>query len=236
MIGTVMVTGANRGIGLEFVRQYAEQGWRVLACCRHPGASDDLQTITTDREVQIYTLDVSNFEAIDELADRLRAEPVDVLINNAGVFGPKVFADDDPRQTFGHMDYEIWEQVLRTNLMAPLKMVESFLEHVRIGQQKKIVNLSSSVASIAETATGIYSYRSSKTGLNVIMATLANEVRDQGISVGIYCPGWVQTRMGGPQASVTPTDSVAGLRARIDELNPDNSGRFLRYNGEVIPW
>ncbi len=235
-MSTLLVTGANRGIGLELVRQYASDNQRVIACCRNPDDAAELTALAQVHEVTIQPLDVANFEAIDALVKAWDHGPIDILINNAGIFGPKVQAENDWRQSFGHMDYDVWAEVLRTNLMAPLKMAEAFAALVAASEHKKIVTISSAVSSIAETETGIYAYRTSKSAVNMAMATLANELRGQGIAVGLFCPGWVKTRMGGEGASVTPRQSIAGLRQRIEELNADQSPRLIRYNGDVIPW
>jgi NAD(P)-dependent dehydrogenase (short-subunit alcohol dehydrogenase family) len=233
---TVLVTGANRGLGLELVRQYAGHDHRVIAACRNPDEAAELNALSQVRDVIVEPLDVTDFEAIDALAANWAYGPIDILINNAGIFGPKAQAENDWRQSFGHMDYDIWNEVIRTNLMAPLKMAEAFVTQVAASDLKKIVTLSSAVSSIAETETGIYAYRTSKAGLNMAMATLANELQGQEIAVAIFCPGWVRTSMGGTDASVTPRDSVAGLRQRIAELDCEQLPQLVRYNGDLIPW
>lgn len=233
---TVLITGANRGIGLELVRQYAAADWRVLATCRQPRSAGELVALAATHNVIVQALDVTDFAAIDALALQWQDTAIDVLVNNAGVFGPKAGADKDLRQSFGHMDYDIWSDVLRINLMAPVKMAESFLNQLLASKQKKIVTISSTEGSIASARPGAYAYRTSKTALNMAMASLAAELREQGVAVGMYCPGWVKTRLGGKDAHLTPAESVAGLRALISDLRLENSGRFLRYNGELIPW
>lgn len=234
---TVLVTGANRGLGLEFARQYTADGWEVIACCRHPQGAPALHELAADTgRLRIEALDVQDREAIDALALRLAGKPIDVLLNNAGLFGPKARAERDPRQSFGHFDYALWQQLLEVNLFAPMKMAEALLDNVALGSRKRIVVISSALASIAGTEPGNYFYRSSKTAVNMAMATLATELRGQGISVGIFCPGWVATDMGGPDASLQPAESVAGLRRLIDELGPADSGCFRRFDGVTIPW
>jgi NAD(P)-dependent dehydrogenase (short-subunit alcohol dehydrogenase family) len=233
---TVLITGANRGLGLEMVRQYAADNYQVIACCRDPDGSTELAALAQVRPITIECLDVADFDAIDALANDWAHGPIDILINNAGIFGPKAQAENDWRQSFGHMDYDIWAEVLRTNLMAPVKMAEAFASQVAASELKKIVTLSSAVSAIADTETGLYAYRTSKSAVNMAMATLANELRGQGIAVAVFCPGWVKTSMGGDGASVTPRQSIAGLRQRFDELNLEQSPQLTRYNGEVIPW
>ncbi len=236
-MSTVLVTGASRGLGLEFVRQYAADGWQVLACCRQPEAAGELSALARESDsVRLFALDVTDFAAIDALARRLAGEPIDVLINNAGQFGPKVSEHNDLRQTFGHIDYDVWQDLIRINTFAPIKMAEAFIDHIAASEQKKIASLSTIMSSIAEAAGGYYAYGSSKAALNRAMASLARDVADRGISVAVFCPGWVKTDMGGPMASLTPAQSIAGLRRRIAEMTLENSGTFHQYDGKVLPW
>ncbi|MEM7504497.1 MAG: SDR family oxidoreductase [Pseudomonadota bacterium] len=235
-MGTVLITGANRGLGLEFVRQYSDEEWRVIAVCRSETDIGALRGLQAERRIDIEIVDVADFTAVDALAKKYAGEPIDVLINNAGIFGPKALADSDLRQSFGHMDYDIWENILRINTLAPYKLVEAFYENLRSGTEKKVVNLSSTVASISQQEGGLYAYRSSKTALNSVTVALAKDLAESGIAVAALCPGWVNTRMGGEAAPLGPTDSVAGMRKLIEAMNLDNTGQFTRYNGESIPW
>ena len=233
----VLVTGASRGIGLEFVRQYAELGWSVHACCRNPGSARQLQSLASARStVRVHVLDVSDLGAIDELASELRGQPIDVLINNAGLYGPRPGIDDDPGQLFGHMDYAKWKQLIAVNTLAPFKMAEAFIDNVAGSEQKKIVALTSRMASIAETSGGFHSYRTTKAALDMAMASLAKDLAPRGVLIGLYSPGWVRTDMGGSKAPLAVEDSVRGLRQRIDELTAANSGAFLSYDGKPLPW
>jgi len=234
---TVFVTGANRGLGLEFVRQYLSDGWHVIATCRNPVGATVLHTLQKKYvELQVLPLDVGDFAAIDRLASDLNDQAIDVLINNAGLFGPKRQADGDLGQSLGHIDYEVWSELLRVNTQAPLKLAEALLSNVAAGTHKKIVTISSRIGSIDETDTGLYAYRSSKAAVNMAMATLANDVRDKGITVITFSPGWVKTDMGGPTASLDAADSIARLRELIARHTLADSGVFLDYSGEVIPW
>ena len=236
-MATVLITGANRGLGLEFVRQYEGDGWDVIACCREPADADRLHAIADEAgRVRIEALDVSDPAAIDALAAKLDGIAIDVLLNNAGVFGPRVQAEHDWRQCFGHFDYDIWQRVLAVNLLAPMKLSEAFVTHLAASEQRRIVVISSALASIAATEPGNYFYRTSKAAVNMAMATLALDLKPQGISVGIFCPGWVATDMGGRGATLKAADSVASLRQLISRLSPDNSGTFTRYNGEQLSW
>ena len=234
---TVLVTGASRGIGLEFVRQYCADGWSVLACCRTPERADGLRDLASRHaQLQIHALDVSDFAAIDTLAVRLRGTAIDVLLNNAGLYGPKPGAEHDPRQEFGHMDYALWGRLFSVNTQAPFKMAEAFIEHVAASEQRKIVAISTGMASISDAGGGFYAYRTTKAALNMAMVALANDLRGRRVRVGLLCPGWVRTDMGGPNAPLSVEESVRGLRARVAELDDARSGQFLSHKGSRKPW
>lgn len=231
---TVLITGANRGLGLEFTRQYAADGWRVLACCRSSKDAPELTAIPGN--VTIHDLDVGDFAAIERLAKELTGTPIDVLLNNAGYFGPKPKADNNPAQVFGHLDYDVWQQVIRINTFAPMKMAEAFVDHVAASAQKKIVTISSTEGSIAKTQGGIYAYKTSKAAVNMAMRNLSFDVKPRGIVTASFCPGWVKTRMGGATAPLEPVESIAGVRRVIDGLTLETTGQFWLYNGETVQW
>lgn len=234
---TVLVTGANRGIGLEFVRQYAADGWAVIACCRAPESAAQLQALAAAQPaVAIERLDVTDPETIATLANRYRDRPIDVLINNAGMLGALPLRENLYRQHFGRVDYELWTKILRVNTFGPVRMAEAFVEHVATSRQKKLVAISSTVGSIADSRRVAFAYTTSKTALNKAMTLIAQELRPREISVGIFCPGYVKTRMNLGGATVEVADSVSGLRRLIAELNLADSGTFRRYNGEPIAW
>ncbi len=236
-MATVLITGTNRGLGLEFVRQYLDAGWHVIATCRDPRAARDLRQLGGAHvSLDIHGLDVVDFAAIDALAANLHGVPIDVLINNAGVIGPQRRADGDFRQSFGQIDYDILDAVLRVNTMAPLKIAEAFCEHVASSEQKKIVTISSTLGSIAEGEPGHYAYRISKAAVNMAMATVARELEAAGVIVTLLNPGWVRTDMGGDAAPLDAGESVRSLRKLIAKLTPDDSGAFIDYDGRRIPW
>jgi len=233
---TVLVTGGNRGIGLEFCRQYLADGWRVIATARNPSSAGELQALTGPGELLIEALDITDHEQINELAARYAGQPIDVLLNNAGIIGPIPVPEHIGLQHFGSMDYDLWTQVLRTNTFAPVKLAEALVENVAASQHKKIVALSSTVGSLVERDTPAFAYATSKTALNKAMRLLSSVLRERGISVGIFCPGYVQTRMDFGTADVKPVDSVTGLRELIETLSLDTTGTYRRYNGETIAW
>ncbi len=235
---TVFITGANRGIGLELVRQYVAAGDDVHACCRRPGGAAELKSLEkAHRErVHVHALDVTRTEAIQRLAGALAEKPIDILINNAGVFGPKANVEKDPRQSLGHIDEEIMAKVIRINAIAPVVVAQAFTEHVARSGVRKMVAISSAMGSISQTGEGHYAYRMSKAALNMAMATLAKDLRPRGVQVLVLCPGWVQTDMGGSQAPYTVETSVTGLRRLIDEAAPSNVTGFRMFDGAPIPW
>lgn len=234
---TALVTGSNRGLGFEFVRQYLEAGWDVIATCRNPGSADGLRQLgERHAALEVLALDVGDFDAVDRLAAKLRSRSIDLLINNAGVFGPKRGADGDYRQSLGQIDYDIMADVMRINTLAPLKMAEAFRHHVAASNEKKIVTISSGLASIAETDSALYAYRASKAAVNMIMATLANDLRGDGVIVAALNPGWVKTDMGGAAATLEVEDSIRQLRNRIAALGAADSGAFINYNGKRLNW
>jgi NAD(P)-dependent dehydrogenase (short-subunit alcohol dehydrogenase family) len=225
----VLITGTNRGIGLEFARQYAADGWNVIACCREPQtASALLELACTYKNIQILQLDVSDFSAIDALALQLKDQKIDVLINNAGVY---------PDSILNHVNYDDWMTAFKINSMAPLKMAEAFLLHISASQLKKIATLSSKMGSLSDNTSGnSYIYRSCKTSVNMVMKSLAIDVKSNGIAVVTLHPGWVLTSMGGPNALIDTQTSVTGLRNVISHLNLNNTGKFIAYDGKEIAW
>jgi len=237
---TVLLTGANRGLGLEFVRQYHADGWRIHACARNPDDATQLQALTGEAagHISLHALDVTDFPAIDALARRLLGTPIDVLINCAGWMGSRS-ADRGgvSVQQFGNSDYAEWDRMFRINAWAPMKMVEAFIAHVAAGEQRKIVSLTSLMGSIAQNTSGnSYPYRASKAALNAIVRSLAIDLGKRGIIAVPVNPGWVRTDMGGPRAEIEPATSVSGMRRLIAGLTPEQSGRFWNYDGKELPW
>ncbi len=237
-MSTVLITGANRGLGLEFTRQYADDGWKVIACCRNPGEADELGRIAADKpDVVIEKLDVADHAAIDSLGKKYAGLPIDVLLNNAGIIGPIPIAENIERQHFGSMEYDVWEGVLRVNTFGPVKMAEVFLENVAASEEKKIVTISSTVGSITEMAIPALAYASSKTALNRVMTIIAGQVKERGIIVAMYCPGYVKTRMDAfGYAMVEIPDSIAALRPMIADLTIEQTGSYTGHDGRTIGW
>ena len=228
-MGTILITGANRGLGLEFTQQFAAAGHRILACCRNPDQAHELQELAAGGAITVAALDVADFSQIEALARRWAGETIDVLINNAGVYGK--------RTGLGDLDYEEWAQVFKINVQAPMKMAELFRQAVARGERKVIVNISSKMGSISDNSSGgAYVYRSSKAALNALTKSLAVDLAPLGILVVALHPGWVRTRMGGAGGLIDAQESVAGMKKIIDGLSPRQSGGFFNYDGREIPW
>ena len=236
MSSTVMVTGANRGLGLEFARQYAADGWRVLATYRNPAVAGELLELAGRDNVQAFRLDVSDFDAIAALALQLRDETIDVFLSNAGLFGPKPGAESDLRQSFGHIDYGIIRKVLTVNTLAPLKCAESFVEQVARSKQRKFVALSSVEGSISRAQRDLYAYRTSKAALNMVTRLLSGDLAGHGITVVSICPGWVKTRMGGEFAKLELEPAIRDFRGLVARLTPEDSGRFIESPGNPLAY
>ncbi len=223
---TVFVTGANRGIGLEFVRQYAADGWTVIATARDPGSATQLNAIEGDVTVRALDLDGDFFEI--DWKKVAGTEPIDVFINNAGVMGPTRLDTIE--------DAAAMVNALAVNTVAPVVLAKALLPLVAAAKGK-LVALSSKMGSIADNGSGGFiAYRATKAGLNAAWRSLAIDVRDQGVVAATLHPGWVQTDMGGPSAPLAVADSVAGMRAVIDGLTPERAGGFYNYDGATIPW
>jgi NAD(P)-dependent dehydrogenase (short-subunit alcohol dehydrogenase family) len=233
-VPTVLITGAGRGLGLEFTRQYAADGWRVLALAR--AASPELAAaMSANPAITHHALDVEHLAAIRSLATTLRGTAIDVLINNAGAIGTAGRGSGASR--FGATDYDAWLLALKVNVQAPLAMAEAFIDHVAASEQKKIVTLSSLMGSMsANRLGGFYAYRSSKAGANAVAKSMALDLARRGVVCLALHPGWARTDLGGPHAELPPEKSVAGLRRVIAEAGPAQSGHFLQYDGAELPW
>ena len=231
-MATILVTGANRGLGLEFCRQYAQEGWDVIACCRNPENATDLTNLASQHPtIQLETLNVADFDQIDALANKLSDEQIDVLLNNAGIY------TDNKTNAFGQLDYQSWNTSLLVNTLAPVKMAEAFLTQVAASERKMIVNISSLMGSISDnTSGGSLYYRSSKAALNAAMKSLAIELQNRAVGILTLHPGWVKTEMGGPNALIEANESIAGMRQVIADFTLTQSGGFIKYNGDVMPW
>ena len=229
---STLITGANRGLGLEFARQYRGDGWQVYATCRNPATASELRRLAenSDDKLRILAMDVTDPASIQAAATELDGEAIDLLLNNAGVIGPQ-------GQAIGNIDYKAWVQVFAINTMGPMRVSEAFVEHVARSNRKLIVTLTSGMGSITDnTSGGSILYRSSKAAVNMITRSLAIDLASRGITCVVVNPGWVQTDMGGPNATLEPSESISALRRLIATLGPEQSGKFINHTGREYPW
>jgi NAD(P)-dependent dehydrogenase (short-subunit alcohol dehydrogenase family) len=226
----ILITSANRGLGLEFVRQYAADSWRIFAACRDPDAADDLHKLARTSAITVFPMDVTDLSSVRRAAANLNDESIDVLVNSAGIIGK-------PGQRTGNIDYESWAQVLNVNTMGPLRVTAAFVEHVARSERKVVVTISSGLGSIADnTSGGSIPYRSSKAAVNMAMRSAAIDLAPRGIACVLVNPGWVKTDMGGPGAPLTPSESVAALKRLIATFGMAHSGKFFHYDGREYAW
>lgn len=227
---TVLISGANRGLGLEFCRQYAEAGWQVIAACRQPDKATHLNILASQyKTIQLTALDVVDHLQIDQLSTQLQGRVIDVLISNAGIYGD--------RNHFGEIDYQAWRNTLETNVLSAIKLAEAFAPHLASSQQGIFVAISSLMGSMADNGSGgSYLYRSSKAALNAVMKSLSFEFERQGTGVIIFHPGWVRTDMGGPNGLIDVAESISGMRQQIEQFKLSHTGCFIKYDGSAMPW
>jgi NAD(P)-dependent dehydrogenase (short-subunit alcohol dehydrogenase family) len=235
---TVLVTGANRGLGLEFTRQYVERDWRVIATCRNPGKAEALNTLAAETpDVVVEQLDVVDHGQIDALAAKYINVPIDVLINNAGIGG------GTENQLFGKLNYDAYRTVLDVNTFGPIKVAEAFVDHVKASELKKIITVSSSQGSIASVEMPmLYWYRSSKSALNMLMVNLALQLKRRDVIVGLVTPGatateFIDARFRKAIPGIREPDvAAADMIRNIDRFTLENSGTFFNYDGGIVPW
>lgn len=234
--GTVLITGGNRGIGLEFVNHYAAEGHMVIATARNPASADDLNALaTTNNQIKVEQLDVNDFAEIDALAEKYRDTPIDILVNNAGITGRP------DRQRFGSIDYATFEAVMNTNVRGPLKITEAFAAHVAASDMKKVAVVTSSEGSIGSVRNNRQPfYRGSKAAVNMVMRNVAQTLKDDGIVVVLVNPGPVDTDMmaaaRGRMPLRTTTLAVDEMAAVIDQATIADTATFYNFDGTVLPW
>ena len=229
---TYFITGCNRCLGLEFVRQLLARGQRVIATCRDIATSTDLTALTLKHsgQLSLVEMDVSDEASMREAVALLNDEAIDVFINNAGMYGPR-------DANFGNVDGPAMAEVLYTNAVAPVLLTQLLIDNVRKGSGKKLVYVSSKMGSIADNGRGgSYIYRSSKTALNSVVKSLALDLAPEGIATATLHPGWVRTDMGGPNGLIDAPESVSGMLNVIDGLSVANTGQFFSYDGSTIAW
>ena len=223
--GTVFITGANRGMGLEYAKQYQAKGYKVIATARNPAAADALNALG----VTVLQLDVTDTDSVSSMAQAVGEQPIDILVNNAGYF-------DRTDVTLDALDFDTFERTLAVNTTGPLRVIQALIDNVLGSTEKKVVNMSSGLGSIANSNGRWYGYRSSKTALNQANKILSEEFKDQGAIFVVVHPGWVRTDMGGANATYSPQESITSLITEIEKLTPQDTGRFFDLKGRTIDW
>ena len=234
---TVMVTGANRGIGYEHVAQYAQKKWNVIACARRPEKAIELLQLQDKYGANfiIEELEVTNHKQVDDLSQKHSNTTIDILINNAGTGGPEGMPGAMDYQKIDNMNYQIWRDILEVNLLAPFKVATSFHKQISISDKKTLIMMSSDLGSVSQnTFGGLYSYRASKSALNIVAKGMSNEWKD--IIVVALAPGWCRTYLGGAEAEIDPMDSVEDQQKMFETLTETDSGKFLDRFGNEVPW
>ena len=229
---TVLISGANRGLGLEFVRQYAADGATVIAACRTPAEATALNALAKERggKITVHAMDVGDAASVATFKKEVGSTPIDILIANAGVYG------GDHQHKLGDIDYADWQKVFNINTLGPMRQADAFAGNLRAGQGKKLIAITSGMGSTAESGGGFFAYRSSKAALNNAWKGVSIALKPDGVTCIVMHPGWVKTDMGGPSALLEPKESVAGMRKVIAGLTLADTGTFRRFDGGEMPW
>lgn len=229
---TILITGTNRGIGLKLTKIFAENNWNVIACCRKPEKADELNDIAKKHNnIEIHKLDVSDFNNIEALGKSLKERSIDILLNNAGVYG------SDKGQFFGNIDYTSFKDTFKINTLAPLKICEVLINQIKSSDKKVVAIVTSMMGSITLNTDGKqFIYRVTKCAANMVVKCLSNELKNDSISVVAIHPGWVKTDMGGKDAPVTPEDSAKGIFNVLTKIDKSSTGKFIDFQGNELPW
>ena len=233
----VLITGASRGLGLEHAKQYLAKGWKVVATARNPEAAPGLQALEPleGGSLRAMQLDVTDHERVEAVAGELAGESLDILLNNAGTYGPKSAFEGMHYQSLESMDYVLWREMHEINVMAAFKVAVCFRPHLEAAANPLLVNMSSDMGSIGNNSIGhAYAYRSSKAALNMLTRGMAIEW--QNITVIAMAPGWCRTDLGGPEAPVDPVESVRMQQELFERLESSRSGEFINRYGENVNW
>ena len=231
MTKTILITGSARGIGFELARQYSGAGWRVFATTRTPDKAKQLNLLASSIDnLTVHQMNVGDEQSVLSLATEIKGQPIDVLLNNAGVFGGL------ETQTFQKMDYDNWASEFNIMAMGPFRVIQALLPNVMSGRQKKIVTMSSQVAAHSYDHLIGYSYASAKAAVNRLMTGLAEELKKDGVIVVPMHPGWVKTEMAGDVADIEPSESADGIRQVISSMTIADTGTFLKWDGDIHSW
>jgi NAD(P)-dependent dehydrogenase (short-subunit alcohol dehydrogenase family) len=228
----ILITGTSRGLGYELAKQFAEQGNRVYATNRNSERADKLHAVAaaSNGRLTVHEMDIGDADSVKSFKAELGDTPIDILINNAGVWGGL------ETQVFANMDYENWAYELNIMLMGPFRVTQAFIDNVCASKQRKIITLTSQVSAHSYEKIIGYSYAAAKAGLNRCMTALARELAHKNIIITLLHPGWVRTDMAGPVADTDTPEAAADNIKLINGLTMKESGRFMKWNGEEHPW
>ena len=240
---TVFITGANRGLGLEFVRVYAENKWTVIAACRTPHEATDLEQLKSDFDDQIILckMDICNQTDIDAFCEKYKDDTIDLLINNAGVqlenYGSAAYESKGEDPNPANYNYDLWAETMKVNLFAPTNLTGHLTPMLERSSNAKVIMMSSGIASLENTwHAGRYAYKTSKAALNMVVRNVGEWLQTKKIAIFAVSPGWTKTDMGGPNAPHDSKTAVRGLYKVISEAEFSNTGNFYNFDGKKIPW
>ena len=228
-MNTILVTGTNKGVGLEIARLLSNRGDRVIACCRRPLEATALSKL--EGNIDIQEVSVGEDESVSQLASRLEGVAIDTIINNAGTMGPEA-----KRQSVLDMDFSGWADTFNINSMGPVRIMQALLPNLKMTESPKVMTVTSQMGALSLDMTSAHAYCSSKAALNKFMRLASIDLKPDGIAVGLVHPGWVRTDMGGPRAHLSPEESAVGCIEVTDTLSLDNTGGFWKWNGETHDW
>lgn len=234
-MANIIITGANRGIGLALVKTYLLGGDRVFALCRQPQQADQLNELAASAggQLTVHTVDMADADSITTFAGSLKDTPVDVLLNVAGIVGGRT--DSLLKAPFSEADFDDWRTAFEVMTIGPFRLTQAVLPNL-IAARGKVMTVSSQIAASTWPRGGLYAYGATKAAVNRLMRSLAFDLRDKGVTVALVHPGWVQTDMGGANAEITPQESAAGIKQVLDGLTLEDTGKFFKWNGEEHVW
>lgn len=234
-MANIIITGANRGIGLALVKTYLLGGDRVFALCRQPQQADQLNELAASAggQLTVHTVDMADADSITTFAGSLKDTPVDVLLNVAGIVGGRT--DSLLKAPFSEADFDDWRTAFEVMTIGPFRLTQALLPNL-IAARGKVMTVSSQIAASTWPRGGLYAYGATKAAVNRLMRSLAFDLRDKGVTVALVHPGWVQTDMGGANAEITPQESAAGIKQVLDGLTLEDTGKFFKWNGEEHAW
>lgn len=234
-MANIIITGANRGIGLALVKTYLLGGDRVFALCRQPQQADQLNELAASAggQLTVHTVDMADAGSIITFAGSLKDTPVDVLLNVAGIVGGRT--DSLLKAPFSEADFDDWRTAFEVMTIGPFRLTQAVLPNL-IAARGKVMTVSSQIAASTWPRGGLYAYGATKAAVNRLMRSLAFDLRDKGVTVALVHPGWVQTDMGGANAEITPQESAAGIKQVLDGLTLEDTGKFFKWNGEEHAW